>query len=295
MANVVTDSKSTWFASMVEDIEKAVRDKLIESCTGIYNSLFTNMNNKMNEAGGIISQSPSQWSGGTVDLIQNLSETVIFPIAGIIITYVFCYELIQLVSDSNSMKIITPKELIMVLLKAFVALLVLSNSFRIVMAFFELGNYATRKMSRVPDVDVGNTVDISDMLASESIPGLIGAVILLGIAWLITYILAIAIYVAINAWFLEIFIYSSAASIPFATFLNKEWGQMGYNYTRKIMALAFQSFFMLLCLMIYSSRLSDVASGDLTQKLIEIVGGGAVLVFTLFKCGNISASVFNAH
>lgn len=290
----MVDSISVWFDELKQNIVNEIRDMLIEGCTGIYNSLFTNMNNKINEAGGTISQSPSQWSGSSLSMIQTISETVIFPIAGIIITYIFCYELIKLVEDSNNMKTITPKEIIMVILKSLVAIIILSKCFRIVMAFFEVGNFVTRKVS-TSNVNVGNTVDISSILESTGVASLIGALLLLGIAWLITYVLAIGIYVAINAWFLEIFIYSSAAAIPFSTFLNKEWGQMGYNYTRKIMALAFQSFFMLLCLMIYSSRLSDVASGDLIQKLIEIVGGGAVLVFMLFKCGNISASIFNAH
>lgn len=288
------DSIGAYLEGVKEYIINLIKNILIDCCTGIYNSMFVNINNKINEAGGIISQSPKSWSSGAFDLIQSISENVIFPIAGIIITYIFVYELINLVTESNSMKTITPKEVMLVIVKALVAVIILSKCFRIVMAFFEMGNYVTRKVT-ADNVDIGNTVDISEVLASESIPSLLGAVALLGIAWVIVYFLTVAIYIAINAWFLEIFIYSSAAAIPFATFLNKEWGQIGMNYTRKIMALAFQSFFMLLCMMIYSARLSDVATGDLTNKLIEIVGGGAVLVFTLFKCGNISASIFNAH
>lgn len=288
------NSISAWLNGVSEYIALFVRKILIACCTGIYNSMFVNMNKKVNEAGDIISQSPAEWSSSAFSLIQTISETVIFPIAGIIITYIFCYELINLLTEANSMKTITPKEIIMVVLKTVIALSLLSNSFKIVMAFFRMGNYVTGKMTS-SSVNIGNTVDIRNILASESLTDLFGAVCLLGIAWLITWFLAIGIYVAINAWFLEIFIYSSMAAIPFATFLNKEWGQMGLNYTRKIMALAFQSFFMLLCLMIYSSRLSDVATGDLVHKLIEIVGGGIVLVFTLFKCGNISSSIFNAH
>lgn len=288
------DSISAFWDKIAQNITNYIKEMLIECCTGIYNSMFTNINSKINEAGGTLGQSPSEWSGGSFSLIQNISETAILPIAGIIITYVFCYEIIHLVTESNSMKVVSPKEIMLAIIKCLIAILLLSNSFKIVMAFFEMGNYLTKKISS-SNVNVGSTVDISSVLASESIPGLIGAICLLGIAWLITYFLAIAIYVAINAWFLEIFIYSAAAAIPFATFMNKEWGQVGYNYTRKMIALALQSFFMLLCLMIYSSRLSDVANGDLTQKLIEIVGGGMVLVFTLFKCGNIAASICNAH
>lgn len=287
-------SQSTWFEGLGEMIEGKISNILTNCAIGLYNSMFVNINKEINGAGGFISQSPTEWSSGTFNMIQSISENVIFPIAGIIITYIFAYELINLVTESNSMKTITPKEVMLVIVKALVAIIVLSKGFRIVMAFFEMGNHITRNLT-AGNVNVGSTVDISDALANESAWSLMGVVALLVLAWLLVYILTIFIYIAINAWFLEIFIYSSAAAIPFATFLNKEWGQIGMNYTRKIMALAFQSFFMLLCMMIYSARLSDVATGDLTNKLIEIVGGGAVLVFTLFKCGNISASIFNAH
>lgn len=285
---------SEWFDGVLELITVAIRDMLIAGCTGLYNSMFNNINNKINSAGTTLSQSPSTWSSNIFNTIQTISETIIVPIAGLIVTYVFCYEIIHLVTESNSMKTVKVSDLMMVLIKTSIAVMVFSNSFKIVMAFFDLGNYITKKVA-TSTVSIGKTVDISEILASEDIVSLAGALGLLLLSWVIVLFLTIAIYVAVNTWFLEIFIYSSVAAIPFATFMNKEWGQIGYNYTRRIMALAFQSFFMLLCLVIYSSRLSDIGGGDLLGKLIEIIGGGFILVFMLFKCGNISSSIFNAH
>lgn len=285
---------SEWFEGLGEIITEIIRVMLIEGCTGLYNSMFNSINDKINAAGTTLSQSPSSWSSSVFGIIQTISETVIVPIAGLIITYVFCYEIISLVTDSNSMKAVKISDIMMVLIKTSIAITVFSNSFKIVMAFFDVGNYVTNKV-KVSSVEVGKTVDIRDVLASESLVTLSGALALLAIGWIITFFLSIAIYVAVNTWFLEIFIYSSAAAIPFATFMNKEWGQIGYNYTRRIMALAFQAFFMLLCLVIYSYRLSDIGNGDLLDKLIEIIGGSVILAFMLFKCSNISNSIFNAH
>lgn len=285
---------SEWFDGVKELITGAIKDMLVEWCTGLYDSMFTSINNKINTAGTTLGQSPSSWSSSVFELIQTASETIIVPIAGLIITYVFCYEIISMVTESNSMKTVKVSDIMAVLIKTGLAIMVFSNSFKIVMAFFDVGNYVTKKLSKT-SVEVGKTVDISEILASESIAALTGALALLAIAWVITFFLSIAIYVAVNTWFLEIFIYSSVAAIPFATFMNKEWGQIGYNYTRRIMALAFQSFFMLLCLTIYSSRLSNIGNGNLLEKLIEIIGGSAILAFMLFKCGNISSSIFNAH
>lgn len=290
----MTEAISAWFAGVAELIMNSVKDMLIECCTGIYNSMFIGVNGKINEAGAILNKSPSAWSSNVFGIIEGISETVIVPVAGIIVTYVFCYELINLVVESNSMKMVKVSDIMAVIIKASIAIMVFSNSFRIIMAFFDVGNYITGRVS-AEAVSVGETVDISSVLAAESIPALIGAVGLLLLAWLISFVLSIAIFVAVNTWFLEIYVYSSIAAIPFATFLNKEWGQIGYNYTRRIMALAFQSFFMLICLMIYSTRLVDVAEGNLIDTLIEVVGGSFILAFMLFKCGNISNSIFNAH
>lgn len=290
----MTEAISAWFAGVAELVMNSVKDMLIECCTGIYNSMFIGVNGKINEAGAILNKSPSAWSSNVFGIIEGISETVIVPVAGIIVTYVFCYELINLVVESNSMKMVKVSDIMAVIIKASIAIMVFSNSFRIIMAFFDVGNYITGRVS-AEAVSVGETVDISSVLAAESIPALIGAVGLLLLAWLISFVLSIAIFVAVNTWFLEIYVYSSIAAIPFATFLNKEWGQIGYNYTRRIMALAFQSFFMLICLMIYSTRLVDVAEGNLIDTLIEVVGGSFILAFMLFKCGNISNSIFNAH
>lgn len=290
----MTEAISAWFTGVAELITDKIKDMLIECCTGIYNSMFIGVNEKINEASIVLNKSPSAWSSNVFGVIESISETVIVPIAGLIVTYVFCYELINLVVESNSMKIVKVSDVMLILIKASVAIMVFSNSFKIIMAFFDVGNYITGKVSS-SSVSIGETVDISSVLASESIPTLIGAVGLLLLAWLISFVLSIAIFVAVNTWFLEIYVYSSVAAIPFATFLNKEWGQIGYNYTRRIMALAFQSFFMLICLMIYSTRLVDVVEGNLIDTLIEIVGGSVILAFMLFKCGNISNSIFNAH
>lgn len=287
-------SISAWFDGVIELITTSIKNMLIECCSGLYNSMFSGINQKINEAGTTLSTSPSAWSTSVFEMIKNISETIITPIAIMIVTYVFCYELISLVTESNSMKTVKVSDVMMVVIKAGVAIIVFSNSFKIVMALFDVGNRVTKKVTS-SSVSVGDAVDISTILASESIPSLIGAVGLLAIAWLVTFVLSIAIFVAVNAWFLEIYIYTSICAIPFATFLNKEWGQIGYNYTRRIMALAFQSFFMLLCLMIYSSRLTNVTAGNLIDTLTEIIGGSVILAFMLFKCGNIANSIFNAH
>ena len=109
-------------------------------------------------------------------------------------------------------------------------------------------------------------------------------------------ILSVIITVILYGRMIEIYLYTSVAPIPFATMTNKEWGNIGNNYLKGLFALAFQGFFMLVCVGIYAVLVNSmVISTNLHGAMFSVAAYTVVLAFSLFKTGSLSKSIFNAH
>lgn len=89
--------------SLFDWITDWIKEGLIEAITGQYTSIFESVNNQVADVAGQVGQTPQGWNGGVFSMIQNLSETVVIPIAGIILTFVLVYELIQMILEKNNM------------------------------------------------------------------------------------------------------------------------------------------------------------------------------------------------
>ena len=291
-----------FFEEFTQRIYKSMYEGLYSNCEKLFNAMFSSLNTRIASTSAELTTSPKDWSPSGFVIIQNAAETIFIPIGACIITFVFCWELIHIMQDNNQMHNIRPDTIMMQLLKLCLCLLACSKYFDIVMGFFEVGAWATSKLSAGTVGTCGEGLALADLLPAATDPmkigivfEMIGNLILLLVGNFAVLICSAIIYIRVVLWFLEILIYSSAAPMPFATFGNREWSQMGMNYTRKMLALCFEGFFMLMAYALYGGVVSGIGGGSFAESMVLIIGCGYALVMIMFKAGNISANIFNAH
>ena len=231
--------------SIFDKITQAINDFLISLIEGSLSTMFNDVNQKVGTIATEVGKTPQQWNSSVFSIIENLSNSVIVPIAGLIITFVLCYELISMIIDKNNMHDVDTFMFFKYFFKACVAVLIVSNTFNLIMAVFDVGQHI---VSNSAGVIAGNTnINISSALTNLR-PTLeamgTGELFLLmletALVSLCMKILSVCITVVIFGRMIEIYLYSSVGAIPFATMANREWGQVGSNYLRGLVALAFQ-------------------------------------------------------
>lgn len=285
----------------MDRITEVIKEILIGFIKSGLLNLFTSLNDRIGTISGEVGQTPQQWNAGIFNMIQSLSETVIVPIAGMIITFVLCYELITMITEKNNMHELETFMIFKWVFKAYVAIYLVTNTFNFTMAVFDL---AQNVVASAGGVIAGNTaIDASSTMQQivDSLEGMeIGELFMLSseilLLSLAVKLMSVAITVILYGRMIEIYLYTSVAPIPFATMTNREWGNIGNNYIKGLFALGFQGFFMMVCVGIYSALIATMrVSGDVHTSLFSIAAYTVVLAFTLFKTGSISKSIFNAH
>ena len=264
--------------------------------------MFNDVNDKVGTIAGEVSKTPSTWNTGIFSMIQSLSDSVIIPIAGIIITYVLCYELISMVIDKNNMHEFDTSLFFRYLFKACIAVTLLSKTSDFVMAIFDIGgnmvNAAAAKVTGSTSIDVGDAIMnlFRNSLSTMEIGELIGLGMETMICSIGMKIMSVLITVILYGRMVEIYLYVSVAPVPFATLVNREWGSIGSNYIKGVAALAFQGFFIMVCVAIYAVLIKTITvSNNLHSALWQVMAYTVVLCFSLFKTGSLSKSVLSAH
>lgn len=265
-------------------------------------TMFTDVNDKVGTIAGEVSKTPSSWNSGIFSMVQTLSENVIVPIAGMIISFVLVYELITMVIDKNNMHDFDTSLFFRFLFKACIAVSLLSKTFDIVMAVFDVGSHvvtqAAASISGSTSLDVQATLTsmFNSQIDSMGIGELIGLGMETMIISLCMKIMSVLITVILYGRMIEIYLYVSVAPVPCATVTNREWGTIGTNYFKGLCALAFQGFFMMVCVAIYAVLVAGVAVSDnLHTALWSVAAYTVILCFSLFKTGSLSKSIWNAH
>ena len=287
--------------TIIERITEAIKEILIGMIQNGLEGMFVEVNDKVGTIASQVGQTPQVWNAGVFNLIQNLSQTVIVPIAGLIITFVLCYELITMVTQKNNFHEFETYNIFLWIFKAYVAIYLVTNTFNITMAVFDVGQHIVNGAAGV--ISGSTAVDASAAIATltESLEDMeIGELFLLAMETLLISltmsILSVIITVIMYGRMIEIYLYTSVAPIPFATMTNKEWGNIGNNYLKGLFALAFQGFFMLVCVGIYSVLVNAMTiSTNLHGAMFSVAAYTVVLAFSLFKTGSLSKSIFNAH
>lgn len=263
---------------MIEDWFRGIlTDGILSNLSG----LFDSVNTEVGEIATQVGTTPAGWNAGIFNMIRSLSENVIVPIAGVIITFVMCYELIQLVIEKNNLHDLDTWIFFKWIFKTFVAVLLVTNTWNIVMGVFDVTTVIT---------------DIEAKLDAMSVGGLLGLWFQSLFVGLTMKALSICIMLVVYGRMIEIYLVTSVAPIPMATMVNHEWGSMGQNYLKSLLALGFQAFLILVCVGIYAVLIQTIAAtDDISGAIWACMGYTVLLCFTLFKTGSLAKSVFSAH
>ena len=265
----------------MEKIIEAIVEKLQEFFIGAIetnlNNMFNDVNTKVGTIAGEVGQTPQGWNGSIFNMIKNLSDSVILPIAGIILTYVLCYELIHMVMEKNHGNDMDFWEFFVYFVKMWIAVWIVSHTFDIAMAVFDIGqsivSSAAGSIGGATNIDAASV--IASMEASMQSMELHELLLLMVETWIVGFgmkILSVLITVILYGRMIEIYLYCSVAPIPFATVTNREWGTIGTNYFKGLFALAFQGFFIMVCVGIYAVLINSMTiSSDVHMALFSIM------------------------
>ena len=278
-----------------------MKEMLIGSIMGNLTGLFDSVNEQVSEIATTVGTTPQGWNAGVFSMIQSLSETVIVPIAGIILTFVMTYELIQMIIDRNNMHDFETFMFFKWIFKTFVAVTIVTNTWNIVMAVFDVAQHVVNNAAGVivsnTDMDLSSVVTNMEARLMEMEIGPLFSLwfqsLLVGI---ISWVLTICIFVIVYGRMIEIYLVTSIAPIPMATMSNREWGQMGQNYLRSLFALGFQAFLIIICVAVYAVLVQTISvDTDVIKAIWTCIGYTVLLCFTLFKTSSLARSIFNAH
>lgn len=281
--------------TLTEWLKELLAGAIASNLTGMVDSV----NTKVGDIAAQVGQTPQGWNGGIFHMIQNLSNNVILPIAGIILALVMTMEFIRIIMDKNNMHDFDTWSILMWVFKTACAILIVSNTWNIVMAVFDVSQTV---VNNAAGIIVGNTdielvtEGLEETLMAMELSSLIGLWFQSMIVGVTMHILSIIIMLICFGRMSEIYLVTSVAPIPMSTMMNHEWSQMGQNYLRSLFALAFQGFLIIVCVAIYAVLVQNmVVESDISMAIWTVMGYTVLLCFTLFKTSSLAKSVFNAH
>ena len=286
---------------IIDWLEEWFKGVLIDGIIGNLSGLFDTVNTKVGEIAADVGATPQGWNSGIFNMIHNLSESVIIPIAGAILAFVMTYELIQMVTEKNNLHDLDTWIFFKWIFKTFVAVLLVTNTWNIVMGVFDITQSVVIDSAGViisdTSIDIATVItDIEAKLDAMSVGGLLGLWFQSLFVGLTMKALSICIILVVYGRMIEIYLVTSIAPIPVATMVNREWGGMGQNYLKSLLALGFQAFLILVCVGIYAVLIQTIAAtDDISGAIWSCMGYTVLLCFTLFKTGSLAKSVFSAH
>ena len=286
--------------TVIEAIQEWLCASLIKGIMKHRTNIFDSVNTQVGEITATVGQTPSSFMTSVYQLIRNLSENVIMPIAGIILTFIACYELIQLVAGHNNLAHFETWIFFKWVLKTFVAVTLITNTFTITMAVFDVAQWVVLQIGSI--ISASTTLTAADLAAIQATletlewGELTTIYMQTFVLQFLLQFLAIIIFIVVNGRMVEIYLYVSLAPIPFATFGNHEQSQTGQNYFRSLWALGLQGFLIMVCVGIYAVMIQTLSvTTDIVDYLWKVLGFTALLAFTLFKTGSVAKSILHAH
>ena len=286
--------------SILEQITDWLKSMIISGIMGNLSGMFDSVNQQVGQIAGDVGTTPANFSPAIFSMIRNISESVILPIAGMVLTFIACYELIQMLIEHNNLANFETWTFFKWVFKTFLAVTLISNTFNITMAVFDV---AQQVISRSGGLISGST-SVSDAtltamqatLEGMDLGPLLGLYLQTFVVQVTMLALSAIIFVIVYGRMVEIYLMVSLAPIPFATFGNHEQSHTGQNYLRSLFALGFQGFLIMICVGIYAVLIQNLSFSDnIISSIWGVLGYTVLLAFTLFKTGSLAKSVFAAH
>lgn len=286
--------------SLFDKITDWLKEMLVGGIMDNLSGLFDSVNDQVGEIAGNVGASPVSFSPEVFSLIRNISESVIIPIAGLILTFIACYELIQLIIEHNNLANFETWIFFKWIFKTFVAVMLITNTFNITMAVFDVSQHVVTSAAGIISgstaVDASALENLEETLMDMDLGPLLGLWLQSIIVQITMSALSILIFVIVYGRMIEIYLMVSLAPIPFSTFGSREQSQIGQNYLRSLLALGFQGFLILICVGIYAVMVQGIAfTDDVIGSIWGVMGYTVLLCFTLFKTGTLAKGVFNCH
>ena len=286
---------------LLDSIKEWLKELLISGILGNLTGMFDSVNEKVGDISNQVGLPPQAWNGGIFSMVQTLSETVILPIAGVILAFVMTLELIQLIADKNNLHDVDTWMFFRWVFKTACAILIVTNTWNIVMGVFDVAQSVVASASGViggsTSIDLETIVpDMQAQLEAMDLGPLLGLWVQSLFVGLTMWALTICIFLITFGRMIEIYLVTSVAPIPMAAMLGKEFGGMGQNYLKSLFALGFQGFLIMICVAIYAVLVQGIStSSDIIYAIWTCMGYTVLLCFTLFKTGSLTKSVFSAH
>lgn len=278
-----------------------LKEMLISGITSNLTGMFDSVNSQVGEIAAQVGKTPQAWNSSIFNMIHTLSDNVIMPIAGLILAFVMTLELIGLITEKNNLHDIDTWIFFKWIFKTSCAVLIVTNTWNIVMGVFDMAQSVVNSAAGVivsnTAIDITSvTTNLEAQLKAMDIGPLFGLWFQSIFVGLTMWALTICIFIIVYGRMIEIYLTTSIAPIPMATMLNREWGAMGQNYLRSLLALGFQAFLIIVCVAIYAVLVQSIAvNTDISKAIWTCMGYTVLLCFTLFKTGSLAKSIFNAH
>ena len=284
------------FDGIADWLKKCLVDAIMASFTGMFDSI----NAQVSDIAAQVGQTPEGWNSGIFAMVRTLSETVVLPIAGMILTFIMFYEFIAMVIDRNNMHDFDTFIFFKWILKTAVAVFILTNTFSIVMSVFSLAQNVVNQSAGLitGSLNLGSSTmmaTIQTQLDAMGIGELLGLFLETQIVKICMGIMAIVIFIVVFGRMIEIYLVISVAPIPLSTMANRDWSHVGNGYLKSLFALAFQGFLIMVCVAIYAVLVGMIADSDNIHVAIWTVAGyTALLCYMLLKSGGLARSLFSA-
>ena len=282
-----------------DKIEEFFRELLLGGIKANLESMFLDINNQVNSVAADVGKTPMGWNGEVFSFIKNINDSVIIPIAGLIITAVLCIELINMVMQKNNMHDTDTFEFFKYIIKMWIAVWLVSHAFEFSMAVFDVAQSMVNKAAGVINtsatVSGDQIVQMVDALNDKGLGELLMILFEISLVKVAIQAISIVIMLVVYGRMFEIYVYSSVSAIPFATMGNKEWGQIGTNYIKGLFALGLQGLILMVCLGIYAVLVKTINFTDIHTSIFMVLGYAVLLGLMMLKSGTLAKSVMNSH
>ena len=282
-------------------ITEWLKEILVSGIMSNLSGMFDGVNDKVGEISTQVGMTPQAWNGSIFNMVQNLSENVIMPIAGVILAFVMTLELVQILMDKNNFHDVETVVFFKWVFKTACAILIVTNTWTIVMGIFDVAQGVVNQASGIiigdASIDLSSVIpDMEEQLMEMELGPLFGLWFQSLFVGITMWALTICIFIITYGRMLEVYLVTSVAPIPMAAMLGREWGGMGQNYLKSLFALGFQAFLIMVCVAIYAVLVQNISvSDDISTAIWTCMGYTVLLCFTLFKTGSLAKSVFSAH
>jgi len=284
---------------ILDKIEEFFKELLLGGIQANLESMFLDINDKVGAVATDVGKTPMGWNGDVFAFIKSINDSVIIPIAGLIITAVLCIELINMVMQKNNMHDTDTFEFFKYIIKMWIAVWLVSHAFEFSMAVFDVAQHMVNKAAGVINtsatVSGDQIVAMMDTLKEKGLGELVMILFETSLIKVAIQVISVVIMLVVYGRMFEIYVYSSVSAIPFATMGNKEWGQIGTNYIKGLFALGLQGLFLMVCLGIYAVLVKTIKITDIHTSTMTILGYAVLLGLMMLKSGTLAKSVLNAH